>query len=177
MVQHTFGQWGRCKTCLLGLLKMPQNVLLQCLTTQGNLLSNSQNYLSLVSQYPLVYPSMPHWSSSPFPGRTASTWQYGGGMGRAPWLSPQVLEGHHCIRRGDCLVFGGTGTWLVPDLCQVDLLHLMLKGFAVMLKKAEWQSGSSTQHGNELNCRNFLSLLNTSLILLFNLNFTVWFTK
>lgn len=42
---------------------------------------------------------------------------------------------HHHIRGGDCLVFGGTGALLVPDLCQVALLHLMLKGFAIMLKK------------------------------------------
>lgn len=32
-------------------------------------------------------------------------------------------------------MFGGTGALLVPDLCQVALLHLMLKGFAIMLKK------------------------------------------
>lgn len=56
-------------------------------------------------------------------------------------------------------------------------LHLMLKDFAIMIKKAEWQSGSNTQHGNKLNCSKFLSLPNTSLILLFNLNFTGCFTK
>lgn len=53
-------------------------------------------------------------------------------MGRVPWLSPQALEGHHLIRGGDCLVFSGTAS-LILDLCQADLLHLMLKDFAIML--------------------------------------------
>lgn len=52
VAQHTCGQWERCKTCLLGPLKMLRNlpIFIQCLITHGNLLSDSQNSLPLAPQ-------------------------------------------------------------------------------------------------------------------------------
>lgn len=120
MVQHTFGQWKRCKTCTLGLLKMPQNliVLLQCLITQGNLLSDSQNYLPLVSQSQCRTEVL-HLFQAELPAHSMEE-EWAGCLGYHPSL---WKVSHHHIRGGDCLVFGGTGALLVPDLCQVALLH------------------------------------------------------
>lgn len=47
-----------------------------------------------------------------------------------PWEATVTSSGKAVL----CWV--GTGTLLVPDLCQVDMLDLTLKGFAIMLKKA-----------------------------------------
>lgn len=61
------------------------------------------------------------------------------------------------------LCWVGTGAILVPDLFPVDMLDLTLKSFALMLEKVRCETGSSTQQANKLNCRRFLSLLNTLL--------------
>lgn len=95
VAQHTFGQWERCKTHLLGSLKMPRNltVFIQCLITQANLLSDSQNSLPLASQSCSWCPTeVLHLVQAELPANAQQ--HEAGGMSKAPWLSPWALGGH-----------------------------------------------------------------------------------